>query len=473
MPFDNGFYINGQWQASADQANTMPVINPANEEIIGHLPLAGHAETLAAIQAASDAFTSFSQSSLTERIALLQRIRDLYAERIDDIAQAISTEMGAPITLAKRAQAPLGIAHLDTTLALGESFNFSEQHDGFILRHEAAGVAALITPWNWPMNQAMCKIAPAILAGCTMVYKPSELAPLSALLLAEIIDAAGAPAGVFNMIFGQGESIGPLLSSDPRVDVISLTGSNRAGISVSTEAAPTIKRVALELGGKSPNIILPDADLTTAIKVSVRGMMNNSGQSCNAPSRLFIPRAQLSAAEALIIEQCESLIVGDPQHDDTQLGPIANQRQYDRVKYYLQLGQEEGATLLIGGAERPAHLNSGFYITPSVFSQVRNDMRIAQEEIFGPVLCLIPYDTVEEAIAMANDTHYGLSAYVQGADEQQALAVAAQLRAGNVHINGARAQMQAPFGGYKQSGLGREWGAHGLHEFLEKKAIFI
>lgn len=472
MPFSNGFYINGNWHVD-DEQTTLPVINPATEAVIGHLPMANQTHVDAAIEAASNAFSTFSQSPIAERIALLQRIRKGYAERLDDIAQAISTEMGAPISLAKRAQAPLGLAHLDALLALADDFNFSEQHEGYALRHEAAGVAALITPWNWPMNQAMCKIAPAILAGCTMVYKPSELAPLSAMLLADIIAAADAPAGVFNMIFGQGESVGPLLSSDPRVDLVSLTGSNRAGVSVSTEAAPTIKRVALELGGKSPNILLPDCDLPSAIKASVRGMMNNTGQSCNAPSRLFVPHALLNEAEALIVEHCQALVVGNPEEEATQLGPIANLRQYERVKYYIQLGQEEGATLLTGGAERPEHLTQGYYITPTVFTHVRNDMRIAQEEIFGPVLCIIPYDTVDDAIAMANDTHYGLSAYVQGNNDEQVFAVASQLRAGNVHVNGARAQMQAPFGGYKQSGIGREWGAHGLHEFLEKKAIFI
>ncbi|HLR17522.1 MAG TPA: aldehyde dehydrogenase family protein [Alcanivoracaceae bacterium] len=473
MPLYKSFYINGAWRTPSDQNNEFPIINPATEEAMGHLTLATQTEVDAAIQAASDAFNAYSQAPLSERIALLKRIRAGYEKRLDDIAQAISTEMGAPISLAKRAQAPLGLAHLDTTLALAESFAFEEQHEGFLLRHEAAGVAALITPWNWPMNQALCKIAPALLAGCTMVYKPSELAPLSAIILAEIIAEANPPKGVFNMIFGQGEYVGPLLSSDPRIDVVSLTGSNRAGVSVSTEAAPTIKRVALELGGKSPNIVLPDCDLEQAIKVSVRGMMNNTGQSCNAPSRLLVPNALLSEAEALIKEQCQALTVGDPQDENTQLGPIANQRQYERVKYYIQLGQDEGATLLIGGTERPKHLSQGFYISPTVFSQVRNDMQIAREEIFGPVLCVIPYDTVEEAIAIANDTHYGLSAYIQGKNEAQLLEVAAQLRAGNVHINGARAQMQAPFGGYKQSGIGREWGVNGLHEFLEKKAVFI
>jgi len=472
MPFTNGFYINGHWQLEDAQRSFVPLINPATEDVLYQVPMATKAEVNAAIDAAHKAFTSYSQSPVAERIALVERIGAAYKERLDDIAFAISTEMGAPITLAQKAQAPLGLGQIESALEAARNFTFEEAKEGYRLHHEAAGVAALITPWNWPMNQALCKIAPALLAGCTMVFKPSELAPLSAVLLTEIIAAATPPKGVFNMIFGQGEIVGPLLSSDPRIDVVSLTGSNRAGTSVLHESAASVKRVSLELGGKSANILLPDCNFEQAVNSSVRAVMNNSGQSCNAPTRLLVPKERLNEVEEVAKHACTTLAMGAPSDPNTRLGPIANQRQYERVKYYIELGIEEGAQLLVGGTTKPTHLPKGYYVAPTLFSQVSNQMRIAQEEIFGPVLCIIPYQSVEEAIRIANDSIYGLSAYVYGQDMAAAQQVARQLRAGNVHINNARAQLSAPFGGYKQSGIGREWGEYGLLEFLEQKAIF-
>lgn len=472
MPFTHGFYINGGWQLEDVPRSFVPLINPATEEVLYQVPMATKAEVSTAIEAAHHAFISYSQSPVAERIALIERIYAAYAERLEDIALAISTEMGAPITLAQKAQAPLGLGQIKSAIEAAKGFAFEEAKDGYTLHHEAAGVAALITPWNWPMNQALCKIAPALLAGCTMVFKPSELAPLSAMLLTEIIAKAEPPHGVFNMIFGQGEIVGPQLSSDPRIDIVSLTGSNRAGVSVLHESAASVKRVSLELGGKSANILLPDCDVEQAVRTSVRAVMNNSGQSCNAPTRLLVPTERLNEVENIAKQACTELTLGAPSDPNTRLGPIANQRQYERVKYYIELGIEEGAQLIAGGTTKPAHLPKGYYVEPTVFSQVSNQMRIAQEEIFGPVLCIIPYTSVEQAINIANDSIYGLSAYVYGEDLTAAQQVAKQLRAGNVHINNAKAQLSAPFGGYKQSGIGREWGEYGLLEFLEQKAIF-
>lgn len=472
MPFTKGFYINGAWQLEKMPRTHVPLIDPATETVLHQVPMATKAEVSAAIEAAHQAFHCYSQSPVQERIELVERILAIYEEYQDELALAISTEMGAPITLAQKAQAPLGLNQIKSALEAAKSFAFEEANNGYTLRYEAAGVAALITPWNWPMNQAMCKIAPALLAGCSLVFKPSELAPLSAMLLTEIIAKAEPPKGVFNLVFGQGETVGPQLSSDPRIDLVSLTGSNRAGVSVLHEAANHIKRVSLELGGKSANILLPDCDIEQAVQSSIRAVMNNSGQSCNAPTRLLVPKQHLQKVETLAREACEALTVGSPTNPATRLGPIANQRQYERVKYYIELGIEEGAKLITGGTERPAHLSRGYYLQPTVFSQVHNQMRIAQEEIFGPVLCIIPYDSVEQAITLANDTIYGLSAYVYGSNLEATKDVAKRLRAGNVHINNARAQLEAPFGGYKQSGIGREWGKYGLLEFLELKSIF-
>jgi aldehyde dehydrogenase (NAD+) len=448
------------------------VINPATEKSLGELAMGGAADIDAAISAAAAAFPAFSAEPLETRLGYLERIAEGYQARLEDIAQAISQEMGAPISLARKVQAPMGLGHLKTTLAVARDFPFEEQLGQAQIRRAAAGVCALITPWNWPMNQVMCKVAPAIAAGCTMVLKPSEFAPLSAQILAEIMDEAGLPAGVFNMVHGDGAQVGPMLSSDPRIDVVSLTGSTRAGESVSREAAATIKRVSLELGGKSANILLPGCDLQKAVTHGVRAMMNNTGQSCNAPSRMLVPADRLAEAEAIAAQACDSIVVGDPQNEDTVIGPIANGRQYQRVQSMIETGLQEGATLVAGGTGKPAGMEAGYFARPTVFSQVSNTMTIGREEIFGPVLVMIPYQDVDEAVAIANDSDYGLSGYVYGEDSD-ARAVAARLRTGMVHINGAGPDLQGAFGGFKQSGNGREWGRFGLEEFLETQSLFL
>ena len=466
------FYINGEWVNPADGASSHTVINPATESPLGELAMGGAADIDAAISAAAAAFPAFSAEPLETRLGYLEKIAEGYQARLEEIAQAISQEMGAPISMARKVQAPMGLGHLKTTLAVARDYPFEEQLGQAQIRRAAAGVCALITPWNWPMNQVMCKVAPAIAAGCTMVLKPSEFAPLSAQILAEIIDEAGLPAGVFNMVHGDGAQVGPLLSSDPRIDVVSLTGSTRAGESVSREAAATIKRVSLELGGKSANILLPGCDLQKAVTHGVRAMMNNTGQSCNAPSRMLVPADQLAEAEAIAAEACNSIVVGDPQNEDTVIGPIANGRQYQRVQSMIEKGEEEGAKLVAGGTGKPEGLEAGYFARPTVFSQVSNTMTIGREEIFGPVLVMIPYQNVDEAVAIANDSDYGLSGYVFGEDSD-ARAVAARLRTGMVHINGAGPDLQGAFGGYKQSGNGREWGRFGLEEFLETQSLFL
>lgn len=467
------FYINGAWVTPGEDARPHAVINPATEHSEGDIALAGASDVDRAIQAARDAFESFSQTPLQERLALLGRVLESYQKRLDDMADAISREMGAPRhTLAAKVQAPMGLGHAQTTLEAAKTFAFEQQLGRARVRREPVGVCALITPWNWPMNQVMCKVAPAIAAGCTMVLKPSEFAPLSAHVLAEIIDEAGLPAGVFNMIYGDGAEIGPLLSSDPRVDMVSLTGSTRAGASVSTAAADTFKRVSLELGGKSANILLPDCDLEKAVTHGVQSMMNNTGQSCNAPSRMLVQEGQLEQAETIAARVCEGLTVGDPQDKNNRLGPIANERQFKRVQAMIEKGIEEGAKLVCGGPGKPEGLDKGFYARPTVFSQVNNDMVIAREEIFGPVLVMIPYRNVDDAVKIANDTEYGLSGYVYGASEEDAAKIATRLRTGMVHLNGAQLDLPAPFGGYKHSGIGREWGTFGLEEFLETKSVF-
>ena len=466
------FYINGEWVNPADGASSHTVINPATESPLGELAMGGAADIDAAISAAAAAFPAFSAEPLETRLGYLEKIAEGYQARLEEIAQAISQEMGAPISLARKVQAPMGLGHLKTTLAVARDYPFEEQLGQAQIRRAAAGVCALITPWNWPMNQVMCKVAPAIAAGCTMVLKPSEFAPLSAQILAEIIDGAGLPAGVFNMVHGDGAQVGPLLSSDPRIDVVSLTGSTRAGESVSREAAATIKRVSLELGGKSANILLPGCDLQKAVTHGVRAMMNNTGQSCNAPSRLLVHAEKLAEAEAIAAEACSTIVAGDPQDEGTVIGPIANGRQYQRVQSMIEKGVEEGAKLVAGGTGKPEGLEAGYFARPTVFSQVSNTMTIGREEIFGPVLVMIPYQDVDEAVTIANDSDYGLSGYVFGEDSA-ARAVAARLRTGMVHINGAGPDLQGAFGGYKQSGNGREWGRFGLEEFLETQSLFL
>ena len=466
------FYIDGHWVDPIGGGEHFNVINPATEDVAGVIRLGSVADVDLAVIAAHRAFQSYSRTTLSERLKLLAAVISGYEKRLDDLASAVTEEMGAPLhQLSKPFQAPIGLWHLQTAYALAKDYVFERQQGSTLLIKEPVGVCALITPWNWPLNQIICKVAPALVTGCTMVLKPSELAPFSSQVFAEIMDAAGVPPGVFNLIHGDGAKIGPHLASHPLVDLVSLTGSTRAGAAVSKNAADTIKVVSLELGGKSANIILDDAPLEVAVTAGVMNMMTNTGQSCNAPSRMLVPAEKLDEAERIAASAVTKLIVGDPQDPTTTTGPIANRRQYERVLSLIKTGIAEGAKLVAGGPGLPDGLARGLYIKPTVFSQVTNHMRIAQEEIFGPVLTMIPYKTEEEAIAIANDTIYGLSGFVWGGSIEHARDVAKRLRTGMVHLNGATIDPSAPFGGYKQSGTGREWGAAGIDEYLETKAI--
>ncbi len=466
------FYINGQWVDPADGGELFDVINPATEEISGTVRLGNESDVDRAVAAAQSAFAGYSQTSLQMRLDLLGSIINEYEKRLDDFAEAVSLEMGAPLEkLAKGMHAPGGLGHFRTTQQMAAVYPFEEQKGSTLLVKEARGVCALITPWNWPINQIACKLAPALVTGCTVVLKPSELAPYSAMILAEVLHAAGVPAGVFNMIMGDGATVGPGLSSHPGVDMVSLTGSTRSGVSVARNAADSIKVVSLELGGKSANIILDDAPLSEAVTTGVRLMMNNCGQSCNAPSRMLVPAAKMEEAEQIAAGVVEGLVVGDPRSPETMVGPLANRRQFERVQTLIEKGISQGAKVVIGGPGRPEGLTRGYFAKPTVFSSPNNSLCIAREEIFGPVLTMIPYSSEEEAVSIANDTDYGLSGYVYGATIDRARAVARRLRTGQVHLNGAPIDRSAPFGGYKQSGLGREWGTAGIDEFVESKAI--
>lgn len=464
------FYINGAWRDPA-VANTVDVINPATEQSIGQISLGSAADVDAAVAAARAAFPLYSATSREERLALLDRILEIYKRRAHEFAHIISQEMGAPIKLATAAQAAAAVAHFTHARRVLTDYAFEETVSKSLVVREPIGVCALITPWNWPINQIACKVAPALAAGCTMVLKPSEIAPMSALLLAEVLHEAGVPAGVFNLVNGDGATVGDALSRHPDVDMVSFTGSTRAGVLVAKAAADTVKRVTQELGGKSANIILDDADLKTAIAGGVRGCFGNSGQSCNAPTRMFVPRAMLSDAETMARAVVERIVVGDPASEGTSMGPVVSAAQYERVQKLIGAGIDEGATVLVGGPGKPNGLETGYYVKPTIFTNVTNTMRVAREEIFGPVLVMIPYDSEAEAIAAANDTPYGLSGYVWSGSTERALRVAKALRTGNVHINGGPVDHGAPFGGYKQSGNGREWGIFGLEDFLEVKAI--
>ncbi|TJY61006.1 aldehyde dehydrogenase family protein [Sinimarinibacterium sp. CAU 1509] len=465
-------YIDGQWQASTAAASAVAVINPATEQPIASVHMGGAADLERAIDAAYRAFPAYAATPLSERLALLQRIAAVYERRVEEMALAITTEMGAPYEqLSRTLQAPIGLWHFQIAAALAEHFEWERTQGSTVLLREPVGVCSLITPWNWPMNQIACKLAPALLAGCTVVLKPSDLAPLSAHLLAEILDEAGAPAGVFNLVWGMGPEIGPSMATHPKVDMVSLTGSTAAGAAVARNGADSIKRVSLELGGKSANIILEDAPLKQAVTQGVLQMMINSGQSCNAPSRMLVPAAMLAEVEQIAAEAVQQLVVGDPLDARTTTGPIANARQFQRVQALIAAGIDEGATLVAGGLGRPDGLTQGYYARPTVFVAADNQARIAREEIFGPVLTIIPYRSEDEAVAMANDSEYGLSGYVWGGSIERASAVARRLRTGMVHLNGAGLDLHAPFGGYKRSGLGREWGAAGIEEFTQLKAV--
>jgi len=465
------FYINGEWVAPS-APNDFEVFDPATEEVCATISLGNESDVDKAVAAAKAAFESFSQTSIEERVALLERICEIYQRRLGDIAEAIRLEMGAPIKLASTAQAFAGLGHIAEAAKVLKTYAFTEDLGEHRVVKEPIGVCGLITPWNWPLNQVSCKVAPAIAVGCTMILKPSEIAPLSSYIYAEILHEAGVPAGVFNLVNGDGPTVGTALSVHPDVDMMSFTGSTRAGSLVAQNAAPTVKRVTQELGGKSPNIILEDADLEAAVTRGVLHMYNNTGQSCNAPSRMLVPRDKLAEAEAIAAKVTETMVtIGDTADEKTTMGPVVSKVQWDKIQGLINKGIEEGAKVVCGGAGLPEGIERGYYIRPTVFSEVNNDMAIAREEIFGPVLTMIPYDTEDEAIKIANDTPYGLAGYVQGEDIDHARRVAAKIRAGNIHLNGASGGMDVPFGGFKQSGNGREWGSHGFTDYLEIKAI--
>lgn len=465
------FYIDGQWVSPA-QAHDFPVMNPASEERIAVISLGSATDVDKAVAAAKRAFESYSETSREERLALLQRIIEVYRSKQAEMAETISQEMGAPRWLARAAQAAAGLAHLLEMHKVLESFRFEELKGSTLTRKEPIGVCGLITPWNWPVNQIACKVAPALAAGCTMVLKPSEIAPLSGYLFTQILHEAGVPAGVFNMVNGDGPTVGAAIASHPDVDMVSFTGSTRAGVAVAMAAAPTVKRVTQELGGKSANIILDDADLDAAVKAGVKSCVLNSGQSCNAPTRMLVPRAKMAQAVAAAKRAAEAVKVGDPAAEGVTIGPLASEAQFEKVQRLIKKGIEEGAELVTGGPGRPEGLNRGYFVKPTVFANVRNDMTIAREEIFGPVLSIIPYEDENDAIRIANDTPYGLSGYVSSGNLEHARRIAKRIRSGNVHVNGAPSVFSGAFGGYKQSGNGREWGEAGLAEFLELKTVF-
>jgi len=465
------FYIDGKWVAPA-QPNDFPVVNPATEEQIATVSLGSAADVDKAVAAAKRAFDSFSDTTVEQRRELLQRIVAVYKAKSQEMAQAISSEMGAPLAFAKAAQVGAGLAHFLEVLRLLDTFKFDEVRGTTLFRKEPIGVCGLITPWNWPMNQIVAKVGPAIAAGCTMVLKPSELAPLSAYLFAEILDEAKVPAGVFNLVNGDGPTVGTALSTHPDIAMVSFTGSTRAGVAVATAAAPTVKRVTQELGGKSANIILDDANFAAAVKEGAVSCFRNSGQSCNAPTRMLVPKSRMAEAAEAAKQAAAATIVGDPAAETTNLGPLSGKAQFEKVERLIQKGIDEGAKLVAGGPGKPAGLTKGYYARPTVFVDVKNDMTIAREEIFGPVLCIIPYENEDDAVRIANDTPYGLSGFVTSGDLEHARRVAKRIRSGNVHINGARPDFAGCFGGYKQSGNGREWGESGLEEFLELKTVF-
>ncbi|RUM23981.1 aldehyde dehydrogenase family protein [Rhizobium vallis] len=467
---EHQFYIGGRWQDALDPTRS-PVVNPASEQVIGHIAAGGAQDVDVAVAAARQAFLTFSQASVSDRIDLLRRMYSLLKERAETFAEALVMEMGAAISFARASQVPFAAEHIRVQMEMLEKYRFVTVEGRTATAKEAIGVCALITPWNWPLYQITAKVAPAIAAGCTIVLKPSELSPYSALLFAQLMHDAGIPAGVFNLVNGTGESVGAALASHPDVDMISITGSTRAGVLVAQAAAPTVKRVVQELGGKSPNIFLDDADFGEAVAKGVLAGMRNVGQSCSAPTRMLVPAHRLGEVEELAGATARAIRVGVPLDPATDMGPIANRAQFERVQVMIQAGIDDGAKLLCGGLGRPAGHDSGFFTQPTIFSEVTPDMRIAREEIFGPVLSIMPYKDEEEAIAIANDTVYGLGAHVQSPDPERARRVATRIRAGQVHINYPAWDGAAAFGGYKRSGNGREYGVYGLEEYLETKSI--
>lgn len=470
MSHEREFYIDGRWQAPAG-GDLIDVIDPATEEPCARIAAGTKADIDRAVAAARAAFPRFAGSSPAERIELLETLAGLFERDVDRLVEAMSLEMGAPLTAARTVHFPSGPAHLREYAKILRSFRFDERRGTTLVTREPIGVCGLITPWNFPINQLMCKIAPALASGCTMVLKPSEVSPLSALIIAELIDEAGVPQGVFNLVNGTGAVAGEALAAHPDVDMISFTGSTRAGVRIAQVAAATVKRVTQELGGKSPNILLPDADFERAVTLGVSRGFNNSGQSCTSPTRMLVPAGRLDDVVEIARRVAAATRVGRPADKESVLGPVANRAQFEKVQRYIQLGLDEGATLVAGGPGRPEGLNRGFYVRPTVFSDVTPAMAIAREEIFGPVLSIMSYRDEDDAVRLANDTPYGLAAYVQSSDIRKAQAVARRIRAGVVQLNYPPVDRGAPFGGYKQSGNGREWGEFGLHEYLEIKAI--
>jgi aldehyde dehydrogenase (NAD+) len=464
------FYIDGAW-IDPVTPKFLDVIDPSTEEAYTRIAIGSAADVDKAVAAAKAAFPSFSTTSREYRAGLLRKIVEIYERRYEEFVHAISQEMGAPLSLARDAQAAMGPGHLRELIKTLETYEFEELRGSTLIVREPIGVCGLITPWNWPINQIACKVGPAIAAGCTMVLKPSEIAPIDALLFAEVLHEAGVPKGVFNLVNGDGPTVGAALSAHPDVDMMSFTGSTRAGIQVAKAAADTVKRVSQELGGKSANILLPDVDFKQAVTKGVAGCFGNSGQSCNAPTRMFVPADRMDEVKGYAKAAAETFKVGDPRAADTKLGPVVSKVQYNKIQDLIQSGIDEGAEVVTGGTGLPEGLNRGYFVRPTIFANVRHDMRIAREEVFGPVLAILPYDSVDDVVRMANDTVYGLSSYVQSSDLAQARKVAAQMRAGDVRINYPAWDWGAPFGGYKQSGNGREYSAFGLEEFLETKAI--
>tara|TARA_B110000467_G_scaffold25503_1_gene22938 strand:+ start:540 stop:1958 length:1419 start_codon:yes stop_codon:yes gene_type:complete len=464
------FYINGEW-VDPTHSNDLEVENPANEEMVATISLGGETDVNLAVAAAKRAFASYSQTSIEERVALMEKLLQIYMDRYDEMSVAISVEMGAPISFATAAQADTGRGHINTALEALKQFEFERQVGNTRIVKEPIGVCGFITPWNWPINQISCKVAPALATGCTMVLKPSEIAPISGYLFTEIMHQAGFPAGVYNMVNGDGPNVGAVIASHPDVDMVSFTGSTRAGVLVAQAAAPTVKRVTQELGGKSPNIIFDDADLESAVSGGVIRMMSNTGQSCNAPSRMLVQSSVYDQAVEIAKQAAESVVVDQPTSQGGHIGPLSSRVQFEKVQGLIEKGISEGATLVAGGLGKPEGFDSGYFVKPTVFAGVNNQMTIAQEEIFGPVLAMIPFDTEEQAIEIANDTPYGLAAYFSTSSAERARRVGSQLRAGMVSVNSASQDYAAPFGGYKQSGNGREWGEFGFDDYLEIKGI--
>ncbi|MGY2903501.1 aldehyde dehydrogenase (NAD+) [Bradyrhizobium sp. URHC0002] len=464
------FYIDGAWVDPATPS-TLGIVNPATEEIFAQISLGSRLDVDRAARAARCAFATYSVTSVEQRLSWLQKIIDGFRARLPELARMMTLEMGAPITFATQRQATVALFHFEEAARVLANYKFEERMGSGIIRREPIGVCGLITPWNWPLNQVASKVAPALATGCTVVLKPSEIAPLSAMLFAEIVDDAGLPAGVFNLVNGDGPTVGEAIAAHPEIDMVSFTGSTMAGVRVAKLAADTVKRVAQELGGKSANIILADADLKTTVIQGVHACYTNGGQNCQSPTRMLVPRAHRDAAFAAAREAVETIRLGDPLDPASTMGPLVSQAQFEKVQDLIQSGIDEGATLVAGGTGRPAELNRGYYVRPTVFGDVTPQMKIAREEIFGPVLSIMSYGTEDEAIEITNDTPFGLAGFVQSRDTERARAVANRIRAGRVYLNGAPFDRSLPFGGYKQSGNGREFGVFGFEEYLEVKAI--